>query len=156
MQNKAEATSARFEMFGETSIPSYIRGRNVRKVEKLCSLRGRHSFKVYITSKVRKCGIKTWLGLAMFCKSQTYMGPVGNAKETEQGKKILCGKFDHPSGSGINVTPFTSSLKRCSRKHLVLLAVKFQPATEERSSIFGFATNTVVSYVSEICRAAFP
>jgi hypothetical protein len=109
MQTKAKATNARSEMFGETCISSYIRGRNVRVDEHLCSLRGRYYFEVYITSKPGKCGMKTWLCLPVLCKSQMYMGRVAIAKETERSKRILRDMLDHLSGSGINVTSITSS-----------------------------------------------
>ena len=137
--------------------------------EQLVTFRGRCGFKMFIPNKPGKYGMKVWILAdstnSYCCNLQVYTGRRGNAREVNQGQRVVLELTQHLSGSGRHVTAdnfFTSlalvrsllsrQLTYCGtiRRNKGEIPVEMQASRnrEVHSSLFGFQQDTtLVSYV---------
>ena len=97
-----------FDMWQLTLEDAFVPFENVTCDEQLLTFRGRCPFKQYIPSKPGKYGIKLWMlsdsQTSYVCRLQVYTGQQGDAREINQGKRVVTDLCSSLKGTGRNVT----------------------------------------------------
>ena len=120
-----------FDMWEKTLEDAFVPYENLTVDEQLLTFRGRCPFKQYIPSKPGKYGVKFWMlsdnKTSYVCRLQVYTGrQVGQARESNQGERVVLDLCERLKGSGRNITCdnfFTSMqlLQKLKKDKLTLL-----------------------------------